>query len=347
MDTDIAFDYVRKLEAITEAKKCGQDVEYAVTVLVHYLASGGASGEYVNDIARSLLANPPDEEEGESVVAGLTAETLITSDFLIEAISHWVELVRKEIVGSSQAPFTTLREAQMWIEQGGPQEAEVMREQLIKREEARRRHEGFTMQMRSMPYLGEDGTKRFAQIIGPEPRKWTMPLKREDAARYTELNWLNSETQIMESATGFSQLSLIQFILTGIKPILRRFATGWYLSHFTLPNGKKLRPTRVEIDVRARDLSFQELQGIYTQYRMALQFQRGKTLNEKHLALYQLVSTKGGPPKGKGTVSFWESIKEEWNTKHPRGGYQTWKGVKMAYDRICQNLRNKYFAGGE
>ena len=342
MDIGISSEIAENLEAIKEAKKQGQNVEYAVKVLADYIFSSGKTGPDLNDIARSLLANPPDTKEGESVATKLTPDTLITSDFLIDKISHWVELVRNEIVGLSQAPFSTIKEAAMWIEQGAPQEGEMMREQLMKREQALKRGEGFTMYFRTMTYVGENGARRRVHIVGPKPQEWSMPQMRGHAGRYSELNWLESETRIMESVTGFSQLSLIHFVLVGIKPILRRFTTSAHLLHFTLPDKEELRPTRVEIDIRARDLSFQELHEIYTQYRTYLQLQRGKAFNEKHLALYRLVKRKGIPPKGKGIVAFWNSVRDEWNSLYPNDKHQSWKGVKQNYERVIQKLKDRF-----
>ena len=66
---------------------------------------------------------------------------------------------------------------------------------------------------------------------------------------------------------------------------------------------------------------------------------KGKRLNTNHLQLCRLVQNKGGAPKGKGTLAFWKSVMDEWNTPHPKNEYKTWKGVKIYYERIISKLR--------
>jgi hypothetical protein len=179
--------------------------------------------------------------------------------------------------------------------------------------------------------------------VGGTRRDVSEPTtRRYDSRRYTELNWLDSETEIMAEVTGFTQLSLIQFVLVGVKPILQRFETWGISSRFTLPNGAELRPTTAVITIRARDISFEELQEAYAQYRQVLQLQRGKRLTEKHLRLYQIVRDKGGPPEGKGPVAFWEAIKVQWNGLYQDEAQSSWKGVKQNYERITQKLRDRF-----
>jgi len=43
-------------------------------------------------------------------------------------------------------------------------------------------------------------------------------------------------------------------------------------------------------------------------------------------------------PRGKGTVSFWTSVMNEWNQSHPKNEYKNWKGAKIAYERIITKL---------
>lgn len=340
MDFGIALEVAEKLEAIREAKKCGQNVEYAVKVLADYIFNTGDTGEYLNAIAKSVLANPPDIKEGQLVPFRLTPDMLLTSDFLVDKINHWVELVRTEIFGSSQAPFSSIAEAAKWIQQQEneePSPKQAWDESFIL--------EGYHhIYLRRMPCLGYDGNEDYATLTSSNPPEWSMPELRGRARHYTPLSWLESETRIMAQFTGFTQLSLIQYTLTGIKPILQRFTTRGTKTLFNMPNKEKLQPIQVEINIIASDLSFQELQEIYTEYRTYLQLQRGRALNEKHLTLYRLVNSKGGPPKGKGTVAFWNSVRDEWKGLYHNDAHRNphWKGVKQNYERVIQKLKDRF-----
>ena len=57
-----------------------------------------------------------------------------------------------------------------------------------------------------------------------------------------------------------------------------------------------------------------------------------------------MVQKRGGPPKGKGTVAFWESVRNEWNDLHPEHKYQNSKRVKIIYQRVIRNLKGRLIA---
>jgi hypothetical protein len=67
-----------------------------------------------------------------------------------------------------------------------------------------------------------------------------------------------------------------------------------------------------------------------------------KGLDERHLQLCKLVQRKGRTPKGKGTVAFWTSVMQAWNELSPDHQYKTWKGAKMAYERLIGKINRDY-----
>lgn len=361
MDLATAQDVVNKLDAIKEAKKQGLNVEYVIRVLTDYVYEFQRTGEHLNEIAKSLLANPPEGEEGHSRIK-LTPDTLLTSDYLIDRIKHWVELVRTEIFGSSQVPFNSITEAAAWLveqEEAEPLPGEQPQRPGGQRVPVTRFINGkeepwqagkiplmYPIHIRIMPCLGFDGKENNVRLTSTKPFDWYTPEQRPKfngrLVGFTPLSWLDNETKIMERFTGFTQLSLVQYTLTGSKPIMQRFTTKATRTSFNLPNGEKLQPTKVEVKILANDLTFKELQEIYTHSRTYLKIQRGKMLNEKHHLLYLMVKSKGGPPKGKGVVAFWKSVKSEWNSLYPDDSYQSWKGVKQNYERVIEKLKERF-----
>jgi len=93
----------------------------------------------------------------------------------------------------------------------------------------------------------------------------------------------------------------------------------------------------LEIEIRARDIGFEELRQIYRTYRRT-QSRKAKAWSDEHWAIYRLVKEKGGPVSGKGSVQFWKSVMEQWNTLHSKRRYSHWKGIKIVYERIIRRL---------
>jgi hypothetical protein len=94
------------------------------------------------------------------------------------------------------------------------------------------------------------------------------------------------------------------------------------------------------------ELSFDDLLAIYSSIRRYLGVKGSKKSTREHLDLHRMVLQMGGAPSGKGTVAFWTSAKAEWNNKHPERKYGTWKGVKIAYDRLHKKLNSRYLGRG-
>ena len=145
----------------------------------------------------------------------------------------------------------------------------------------------------------------------------------------------------MANATGFPQSSLVMHILTNVQPLLPRVRISRHITNYALPSGELLGSHSIILDIRAKDLTFDELRQTYNSHRELLDLKKGKTLNKKHWQIYQLVQKRGGPIIGKGTVAFWKSVKNEWNNLYPENKFLSLKGVKLAYDRLIVQLENR------
>lgn len=150
--------------------------------------------------------------------------------------------------------------------------------------------------------------------------------------------------QAISGETGLSPVTILNYILADIKPLLVPY-------EIRLPGrglSSRVKNTRGRrqcwwVDVRINtELGFDDLLRIYSSIKRYLGVKRGKKLNEGHFDLHRMVQRRGGAPKGKGTVAFWNSVKGEWNEKHPSDAYETWKGVKITYDRINNRLKNRF-----
>jgi len=288
----------------------------------------------------------PEQGEGTSPSSSgfLTSDILLNSDFLADRILPWVQLVRTELFGSADAPFSSNKDAENWIQErsspgvygvggGTGWNERDMREQLV--------HDILSASVsvavpleRTLEYLGEDGKVHQIKIKGRELEDWEISQLREEYDKWTmhSLSWLENETRIMARATGFTKPSLVQFILMGIRPVLPRYLVKGKAGYQATPTGDILQPFHLEIEIRARDLGFEELRRIYQTYRHT-QPRKAKAFKEEHREIYRLVKEKGGPVSGKGSVQFWKSVMEQWNL-HSDKRYSSWKGIKIAYERI-------------
>lgn len=319
--------------------------------------------EVLNDLVERLapvlqtenaMSLPELQGEGTSPSSGfLTSDILLNSDFLADRILPWVQLVRTELFGSADAPFSSNKDAENWIKEqakngvygvGTAWNARDLREQLVHYILSASVNVAFPLE-RTLEYLGEDGKVHQIKIKGREFEDWEISQLREQYDKWTSLSWLENETRIMARATGFTKPSLVQFILMGIRPVLPRYLVKGKAGYQATPTGDILQPFHLEIEIRARDLGFEELRRIYQTYRHT-QPRKAKAFKEEHREIYRLVKEKGGPVSGKGSVQFWKSVMKQWNL-HSDKRYSSWKGIKIAYERIIIRQIRQQLTQGE
>jgi len=343
MERDVCLEYINNLNAVRRYKCQNSGIVLSLADYMYKQQEKG--GEWLNNLVDSLWAYQAGNKDtdGKQPPISLTPDVLLTSDFLAEKITPWVELVRTELFSSPRIPFTNLKDAEDWILSHRDNRQPPPRKSLDD-----------PPTYRSLVYVGHDGDYRVTDILEPFPPTWPVPQLRGRASDYSPLNWLENEIRLMYEATGFNQPSLVQFILVGTPPIVPRYWIGALPYYRPIPPGpdhkgfqdELLRVSYVDIRIWAQDFTFEELREVYNSYRELLQLKKhklreGKELVKSHWEIYQLVKERGGLPKGKGKVAFWESVKGEWNELHPHDKYNTWKGVKLAYDRIMARLERR------
>lgn len=279
----------------------------------------------VNDLLAPLMRRMRLEAE--------PSENSVTSEFLVDLITPWVEDVRQELFNSRIAPFSTFDEASRWYSKGTKKDRRFV--------ERRQKEWG--------KEADADAQKKVDTRTGREyekksPRqKWAFAYETifENLPETATLACYFRAEEIAY-ATSFSSFSVLMYILVGIRPVLTKVRTYADEEVHKLPSGDNLVNRLVTVEIRG-ELSFEDLRSLYRSVRQELGINRAKSLKEKHLELYLMVRQKGGAPKGKGTVAFWECLTEEWNKKHKDDQYTTtWKGVKRAYDMVCKKLRSQY-----
>jgi len=248
---------------------------------------------------------------------------LLTSDLLAKKITPWVEELREKGFGARKPPFTSYEEAVRWIEETSAQDKasflgrfrEGEREKAFEQIESLAKQYGIdlTLQNRTLPYPGRDGWRKLVPV-------WPG----------TFLAQLEYETRKMSEATGFNQAMLVMTVLHGLKPLLARTTITTHLGSHKLPTGETLQSRAVTVKFLARDITFEELHGVYEQVKAFLAGKRAKGVTQESWELYRLVEKHGGPPQEDKT-RFWEKIQGAWNRGHPDHQFRTWQGVRKAY----------------
>lgn len=365
MDYEILCEYVERLEAFKEFHLEEKDKERIVSHIVTLIQQGSAKlGDHLNNHVRSLVAlfaeyQPPADQR---IVAKLSADTLTTSAFLADKIAPWVETVRTEIFGSPQPPFPTIKEAASYLK-GVAQEKDPQAE--IDLEIYHQGMVDFEMSMavckvnsssfsygagygQFLEYIREDGQIGVVKYRYPIPQNWTVPQMRQSAHDFPVLPWLGNEVRLMAKATGFDEHAVVAYILCGIEPLLQRWRLTGRQGFQRSPSGETLRPVSLNLEIKTKDITFEELRGIYQSIRKGMKAKRTDPLNKRHLWLYQTVKEKGGPKKKgeKGKVAFWQSIMEAANEEFKdHWGFEpwgSWKAVKIAYNRLIKRLESAH-----
>lgn len=324
MNYDLCLEVVGKLETIKQNKlQKSPLVDTLAKLMWRY---GIVDLQYLNELAAGLLASLSKDEEGDAANIVLTPEGLLTADYLAELYRYTVKLIRKDVFGSEDPPFKSYEEAVNWIEKKG-----VSLDELSNVKKGIDIGKPYKFFFRSndpitMVYYNKDGIRTNA--FAPPKSKLSRVVKI---------------AQQLSEKTDFEWTSFVMYILADIKPLLPPYEVlALQEAKAVYSEDGTIRYTKSSVTVKLNtELCFDELLSLYNWIRESCGVKRSKILNSKHLQLYQMVQRRGGPRKGKGAVSFWKSVMEEWNESYP-GSYGHWKGVKIAYDRTIHKLSDRF-----
>lgn len=274
---------------------------------------------------------------GESISANKVARPMrinldVVSEYLIDQITPWVKALRKRFFGSVIAPFANVEDVLHWYEK-----ALEDADKKISEDEDRLR--------RQVPFF--DAYDDYRRHLPKRTILTSESLPPKILKKVPKPMLLREKAEDIAAVTGFNSTWITMFILMDIKPIMPRFEWKLNEARYKLPSGSELGNRFVTLTIRS-ELTFQELYALYHNIRHEMGVKRLKGFNERHLELYVIVRDlrqKGN--QRLSTVAFWQSVRNEWNTKHPDHTYGTWKGVKIAYDRLQKKLITRYWRGGD
>lgn len=316
----------------------------AYSIFLKLINSWGKDKFDYSDFAKALsfmnsveisLAREKEEGKDNLFFSELTFQDILTSEFLLNKITPHVEEVRKKIFGSPKAPFDW-NGAVEWIENEAkkPGKNKVNIKELKNKlkklsKELSENYKFLTLSARSLPYQKKnDEWLHRVNVNGPK------------------LFHLENETRSMAKAAGFSQPALVIHVLTGIKPLVPRVDINTSLLLHKLSEQETLSRREINLKIRAKDFTFRELQRIYRMIRKEITLEKGKTLKQKHLRIYNFIRELGKPPsRGElGYWKFWNNAQKKWNEKYPDDEYKSWQGIRKTYESTMTELEKHSYS---
>jgi hypothetical protein len=275
-------------------------------------------------------ATVSDRTDGTKHFFPLTPGVEVMSEQLTAAITPKVAQVRQQLFGSAHAPFAAYEQAVEWLERTA--------------EEARGSVSGHEQKLRQdiQAKAGEwhrltGGSVNFQRRILSYAKPGDSWMHACSVHAGSPLERLATVLEQIEQATGFSQCSVLAFILADIKPLL----SPLYLS-FTMSSDAELQLFHMHatLTVSTPDVTLVELKTILRTIRQRWAPTPGKTYHTQDAELLALVQHCGGVPQT-GKAMFWEQVRQRWNKTRPvMQHHKTWRSTRMRYSRLQQKLPN-------
>jgi len=264
----------------------------------------------------------------------LTSGMIIVSDELTRHITSSVEQVRQVFFGSTDVPFSSYEEVATWLEQMGQQQTYNLHYEecavnghittykptwVVQDPQRDQQSQAIYKQMLELYQQWEELTGEVVVRTLPPKCRYLPYLRRDGKGRLwpeefpacacSRLAKLYDRSYSMAEATGFSQLSVVMYILMGTKPLL---------SPFTVRFERKPSPAfdvvhvQATIKIETPDITDEQWRAIRQEIRQAWGIDNTTRFDEDDHQLLTIVEQLGGVPQ-QGKMAFWEKAYEEWN----------------------------------
>jgi hypothetical protein len=230
----------------------------------------------------------------------LNPSQILNMELLNEDLEPWANFWRKKLFKSNQIPFENYSKAVRWI-----RKYDITR---LNVEECKR----------NIIVVDDNGVDDSVMV------KIGSPIDRLIYA---------SQKLTKKIEIGLDWISLVFYVLIDSRPYIPPVDVSVVGYYVLMPSGREILNKEARLVIR-KNFSVNDLNWAYKTIRKSMGIRKKKVINFKHVQLYRLVQKKGGPPKKKGIVNFWEEVKNEWNRLYPNRTYKTWKGLRIAYERL-------------
>ena len=257
------------------------------------------------------------------------SETAITEDVLIDRLEDEVKVLRLEVFGKAEAPFSDYAQAVEWIEG----EAKADRE---------RKSSDLDKFQRSIDQLRKLLDKMSDALGRPVSTRIETPVLRyfKPGSGFlgikvklgSKLVPLHAFAQSAESSYGFSNWVLIGYVLANIRPQLARITVGTEII-----SGQK--PPKTTITILAQQPCWDDLRSAYQLIQEETKRKRARRLDEEDEAVVSAIRRRGGVPERKGAQEFWKRVGKEIG--------KTAGAARMRFRRLPEEIRVALRSGHE
>jgi hypothetical protein len=236
---------------------------------------------------------------------------IMINDRRAEAIRPWVQQTRQELFGSPSPPFPSYTDAVRWIEQMADMPPQpglpVGQRQEIEALFSQRAHELAQLAQAlgavSVSMKMERAELLYAKPGAPRASALSPP-------HGSVLQRLGRISQEMSHATGFSQPSLMAYILSDIPPLLPVARLQIQCPLRQLPSGDSLVRPEVTLTFSVGFVTSDQLRAMNRRVRQAFGQTKTRDLSDEDYELLKLIDERGGVP-ARGKMAFWEDIARE------------------------------------
>jgi len=248
-----------------------------------------------------------ESEEGVVTLPPTIYDTLL-SEKMVREIKPEVSELRQKLFAHTRKPFRSLGGAAKWIESRSKEK--------LKRQTLR--------QWQDLMKLVEDFNKKGHPQAIISLHSETLPYLAADrslkliTASHPELVLLAVKSRKIANNTGFSQVAVVTYILTGRKPRIPSVR----LSVRVFPY------FQTTIELNSPDISVDQLKDVYRTIRQLAKIKYRKPLGDAAqnlLRVYSMVVDR----EHKTVQSFWQEVAR-------LSGKPTWKAAQMSYGRLIK-----------
>jgi hypothetical protein len=259
-----------------------------------------------------MLARSPSYNEGPAVrLCPITPGQIVISARLAEAIKPRVDAVRNELFGATYPPFSSYEDGIAWLKT-------VEEESLTSAKASTLRLKG------ELPISYSIPGKEWSELISVPRGSRLVPLAQA--------------SREMAQITGFSQASVVVYILAGIAPLLPSVRIH------TRPNWNEefqICRIQVQVEFNSPDVSYDQFRRLYGMLRHTWNVAKEKRLTERDYRILAIVERLGGEPR-EGQAAFWRKAQQLWNAeekgKNPPLDHKDWRTTQTKYRRLLKRL---------
>jgi hypothetical protein len=327
--------------AAMECRREGRTTERDIPIGLYYAARHDKYWAF--RLQREAQGTEPMADEDDS-----RSPPGLTPDDLIHHIAPTVKAIRQQEFHRDDPPYRSMEEAAPWIEQearapyrGSPEQkaseyALKCRIEQLLNEWSARTHLDWRGgdRTRFLTYERTNGTGTAClRLPDPDPDE-EHPAVRSPLAR------LQSAAVQMAEATGFSDPSLITYILTGIEPRLRPVMVS---VRWQFHEGMDIYRQEMRENFLTGDVPFEEQRQIYRDYRAFFSTMRKKRLSAQDEDFLALVRQHGPVPQGRGSgaMAYWEDVRQKWNRKRGREVWKEAAAARKHYHRLITRRQKR------